>query len=135
MTDILTNALEGQSDLAAPTGDDETLAREATENPAAFAELYRRHLSRVYRYLLVRVGDVHDAQDLTAQTFLRRWRASLATGARAALPPGCWASPATRPPTTSAGAGRRCRWKQPPTPLIPTHCPTRWSSNGCGWSE
>ena len=27
-------------------------------------------MNRVYRYLLVRAGDVHDAQDLTAQTFL-----------------------------------------------------------------
>ena len=54
----------------AQAGDDEALAREARENPAAFAALYRRHLNRVYRYLLIRVGDVHDAQDLTAQTFL-----------------------------------------------------------------
>jgi len=70
MTDVVTNVFEDQPDLATLIGDDETLAREATENPAAFAELYRRHLSRVYRYLLIRVGDVHDAQDLTAQTFL-----------------------------------------------------------------
>lgn len=36
----------------------------------AFAELYRRHLDRVYRYLYSRVGHVQDAQDLTAQTFI-----------------------------------------------------------------
>jgi RNA polymerase sigma-70 factor (ECF subfamily) len=39
-------------------------------NPAAFAELYRRYANRVYRYLLAQSGDVHQAQDLTAQTFL-----------------------------------------------------------------
>lgn len=70
MTDDWTHVREDQPDPAPPTQDDEALAREATENPAAFAELYRRHVNRVYRYLSVRVGDVHDAQDLTAQTFL-----------------------------------------------------------------
>jgi RNA polymerase sigma-70 factor (ECF subfamily) len=70
MTDILTNALEDQPAPVVQAGNDEALAREARENPAAFAGLYRRHVNRVYRYLLVRVGDVHDAQDLTAQTFL-----------------------------------------------------------------
>ena len=37
--------------------------------PLTFAELYRSHVSRVYRYALARVGNVADAQDLTAQTF------------------------------------------------------------------
>lgn len=48
---------------------DERLARDARANPAAFAELYQRHVRRVYRYLLVRAGGVQDAQDLTAQVF------------------------------------------------------------------
>lgn len=37
--------------------------------PPAFAELYRRYVSRIYRYALARLGNVEDAQDLTAQTF------------------------------------------------------------------
>lgn len=49
---------------------DATLARRASENPAAFAELYRRHVDHVYRYLLLRTGNVDDAQDLTTQTFI-----------------------------------------------------------------
>jgi RNA polymerase sigma-70 factor, ECF subfamily len=49
---------------------DEELAQEARAKSAAFAELYRRKLNMVYRYHLSRVGNVHDAQDLTAQTFL-----------------------------------------------------------------
>lgn len=52
---------------------DEELVRQAQECPddsAAFAELYRRHLPRVYRYLLARLGDQHAAQDVAAQTFL-----------------------------------------------------------------
>jgi RNA polymerase sigma-70 factor, ECF subfamily len=48
---------------------DEQLAHAAGSDHAAFAELYRRHLPRIYRYVLARVGSVHDAQDLTAQTF------------------------------------------------------------------
>jgi RNA polymerase sigma-70 factor, ECF subfamily len=39
--------------------------------PEAFAELYRRYAGDVYRYQLSNVGDVHDAEDLTSQTFVR----------------------------------------------------------------
>ena len=38
-------------------------------NPDIFAILYRRHVTNVYRYLLVRIGKVQDAEDLTTQTF------------------------------------------------------------------
>ena len=58
---------------AAEAVSDEELVQRAQEYPAdptAFAELYRRHLPRVYRYLLARLGDQHVAQDVTAQTFL-----------------------------------------------------------------
>jgi len=50
--------------------DDDALARQAQHDPEAFAQLYRRHLDRVYRYLLVHLRDAHLAQDLAAQTFL-----------------------------------------------------------------
>lgn len=46
------------------------LARQAIHDRDAFAELYRCHVVRVYRYFIVHVGDVSDAQDLTSQTFL-----------------------------------------------------------------
>lgn len=49
---------------------DEDLVRLAKQESAAFAELYHRHLNRVYRYHLARTGNPGDAQDLTAQTFL-----------------------------------------------------------------
>lgn len=49
---------------------DETLAQDSTRRRAAFAELYRRHVQRIYAYHHVRTGNVQDAQDLTTQTFL-----------------------------------------------------------------
>jgi RNA polymerase sigma-70 factor (ECF subfamily) len=53
-----------------PAETDETLARRAGGDAGAFAELYNRHVTRIYRYHLARTGDAEDAQDLTSQTFL-----------------------------------------------------------------
>ena len=39
-----------------------------------FAELYRSHLRDVYSYAYYRVGNHHDAEDLTEQTFLQAYR-------------------------------------------------------------
>ncbi|MGQ9675669.1 MAG: RNA polymerase sigma factor [Chloroflexota bacterium] len=47
----------------------------STGNREAFAELYERYLGRVYRYLYYRVGNSHDAEDLTEQVFLKAWQA------------------------------------------------------------
>ena len=41
---------------------------------ARFTELYRRHLRDVYSYSYYRVGNHHDAEDLTEQTFLQAYR-------------------------------------------------------------
>jgi RNA polymerase sigma-70 factor, ECF subfamily len=63
---------DNDGDAIEAMGDGELVrwAQESPDDPAAFAELYRRHLPRVYRYLLARLGDQHLAQDVTAQTFL-----------------------------------------------------------------
>ena len=39
-----------------------------------FSELYRAHLRDVYSYAYYRVGNHHDAEDLTEQTFLQAYR-------------------------------------------------------------
>ena len=39
-----------------------------------FADLYRTHLRDVYSYSYYRVGNHHDAEDLTEQTFLQAYR-------------------------------------------------------------
>ncbi len=41
---------------------------------AAFSELYKEHLRDVYSYAYYRVGNHHDAEDLTEQTFLQAYR-------------------------------------------------------------
>jgi len=49
--------------------DEAALARLAATDANAFAELYRRNLTRVYRYHMAHTGNTKDAEDLTSQTF------------------------------------------------------------------
>ena len=53
--------------MAGTTGGKEAL-------DAQFSELYRTHLRDVYSYAYYRVGNHHDAEDLTEQTFLQAYR-------------------------------------------------------------
>lgn len=43
----------------------------AKGDPEAFGELYERYVDRIYNYIYYRVGNVHDAEDLTSRTFYR----------------------------------------------------------------
>lgn len=49
---------------------DAELAAAAKQDAIAFDALYRRYVTRVYRYCYLRCGNHQDAEDLTAQTFL-----------------------------------------------------------------
>ena len=56
----------------APADESESaLVERARGEPAAFGQLYERYVDRVYSYILYRVGNVQDAEDLTARTFYR----------------------------------------------------------------
>src|SRR3712207_1652936 len=57
--------------MAAP---ERTRDAEKAELDEAFAALYRAHLRDVYSYAYYRVGNHHDAEDLTEQTFLQAYR-------------------------------------------------------------
>mgnify|MGYP001568028061 CR=1 FL=1 len=58
------------------TGDDTQLVLRAVQRDQdAFGELYDRHVVRVYRHLYYMVGRQPEAEDLTAQTFLKAWEA------------------------------------------------------------
>lgn len=58
------------------SGDDTQLVLRAVQRDQdAFGELYDRHVVRVYRHLYYMVGRQAEAEDLTAQTFLKAWEA------------------------------------------------------------
>jgi RNA polymerase sigma-70 factor (ECF subfamily) len=59
---------------SAPTDDAESGGSSKAELDRAFEELYRSHLRDVYSYSYYRVGNHHDAEDLTEQTFLQAYR-------------------------------------------------------------
>jgi RNA polymerase sigma-70 factor (ECF subfamily) len=46
------------------------LVKAAKRDPTEFGVLYRRYIDPVFRYLYSRTGNVPDAEDATAQTFL-----------------------------------------------------------------
>jgi RNA polymerase sigma-70 factor (ECF subfamily) len=52
----------------------EDIAQESSRLDAEFTALYRDHLRDVYSYAYYRIGNHHDAEDLTEQTFLQAWR-------------------------------------------------------------
>lgn len=49
--------------------------RAVEKDGAAFAELYDKHVVRVYRHIYYLVNDTRETEDLTAQTFLKAWEA------------------------------------------------------------
>lgn len=51
--------------------DEAALIERAKGDPSAFGELYERYVDRIYNYIFHRVGNQHDAEDLTACTFQR----------------------------------------------------------------
>jgi RNA polymerase sigma-70 factor (ECF subfamily) len=46
------------------------LIQAARQDPKAFGGLYLRYVEPVFRYLCSRLGNVHEAEDITSQTFL-----------------------------------------------------------------
>jgi RNA polymerase sigma-70 factor (ECF subfamily) len=44
--------------------------RAAQADPAAFDQIYRRYVDRVYSYAFYQLGDHHEAEDATERTFL-----------------------------------------------------------------
>lgn len=57
-------------------GESQSLVQRACRGDAeAFGKLYHLHLDAVYRYVYYKVGDPAEAEDLTAQLFLKAWEA------------------------------------------------------------
>src|SRR5215470_5438429 len=49
--------------------DERTQIEAAQRDPSRFAQLYEQNFFRVYAYVVRRVGDRHQAEDLTAEVF------------------------------------------------------------------
>ena len=50
--------------------DELNMVNAARRDPKAFGELYTLYAEQVFRYLYSRIGNVHETEDTTAQTFL-----------------------------------------------------------------
>ena len=46
----------------------------ALRDPEAFARLYDKYVSQIYRFVLLKLPSKEDAEDLTSETFLKSWR-------------------------------------------------------------
>jgi RNA polymerase sigma-70 factor (ECF subfamily) len=79
-------ATQGSSDSTAPSSADvrRLVERAQQGDREALEELYLLHFDRIYSYLHMSVGNRHDAEDLTTQTFMKmlesikrfRWRSA-----------------------------------------------------------
>jgi RNA polymerase sigma-70 factor (ECF subfamily) len=58
-----------KSRTLASADEDASLVKAARRDPAAFATLYRRYVTPIYRYIRSRLSNVADAEDLTARVF------------------------------------------------------------------
>lgn len=68
-------SIEGNLLPESNADDEADLIKRAQIEPAVFAELYRRHLGRIYAYLRTRVVCEEDAADLAQQVFLQAFDA------------------------------------------------------------
>jgi RNA polymerase sigma-70 factor, ECF subfamily len=51
--------------------DEEQLIEQAKTDPEAFGRLYELYVEKIYNYIYYRLGNHHDAEDLTAKVFYR----------------------------------------------------------------
>lgn len=56
---------------ACETESDQSLIHRAKSDPDAFGLLYERYVTAIYRYAYYRIGDIQDAEDVTARVFAR----------------------------------------------------------------
>lgn len=88
---------------------DALLVQEALRRPEAFAQLYRRYVGPVHRYIYSRVSSRADAEDLTAEVFADALRALPGYRERGLFP--AWLFAIAR--RKVAGHHRRSRPAQP----------------------
>ena len=90
-----TLAFEASAPPLSNLDDDRDLVERACSDPDAFAVLYRKYVTDVYRYCYRRLQDRETAEDVTSQVFLNAFRA-FPTLRDTAFRPGFFPSPTTR---------------------------------------
>ena len=65
---------ESKDRLDRERAEEESLIRQAQEDPTAFGLLYERYVERIYSYVYYRTSDRQEAEDLTSRTFHRALR-------------------------------------------------------------
>lgn len=60
-------------DFSQSCDEDTRLVKATRQNPENFQFIYEKWLPRIYRYFFFRVGNAHDAEDLTSQVFLNAY--------------------------------------------------------------
>ncbi len=50
---------------------DAVIVKRAKKNPQEFGAIYERYVQKIFNYVYYRIGNKHDAEDLTARVFLR----------------------------------------------------------------
>ena len=53
-----------------PMTDEIRIIQAAKQDPRVFGELYKLYVEQVFRYLYSKIGNLHDAENITSQTFL-----------------------------------------------------------------
>ena len=56
--------------MSEPESDFE-LVKRIKKDPSAFGLVYERYITKIYNYVYYRVGNHHDAEDLTSRVFYR----------------------------------------------------------------
>jgi RNA polymerase sigma-70 factor (ECF subfamily) len=67
--------MQGGSDGPAPDGVEKLVANAQDGDAASFAGLYEQFYGNIFRYLVFKIGNVADAEDLTEEVFLRMLQA------------------------------------------------------------
>ncbi len=57
-----------------PNNEESLVKRAQKQDPAAFTQIYEQYFDKIYRYLVIRIGNQMEAEDLTQQVFLRALR-------------------------------------------------------------
>jgi RNA polymerase sigma-70 factor (ECF subfamily) len=64
------NNIVSKHEKVNPDSDELRMIKAARKDPKVFGELYKLYVEQVFRYLYSRLGNMHDAEDTTAQTFI-----------------------------------------------------------------